>query len=191
MENTEKKALNGETNWFHVFKSMVDSGDLAKMSGSDLKVYMVVKSYTNFNTGLSFPAIDTICAKSGLSESQVIRCLKSLSTYGYITKTKQGRSNVYTLREKVGCNDEDGNLTAMATWDYLPATVSTAQTELKNFLLTGKHDGTVIHVENLTLNVNNFSDKSQQTNMTLNDLPTDLKEKVGALITKAKNKMVK
>jgi len=80
--------FQAETTWFHVFKDMIDSGDMAKLDGSAIKVYLVVKSYTNFTTGRAFPALETIAEKAGLSVSQVKRCLGSLEEFGYINKAK-------------------------------------------------------------------------------------------------------
>jgi len=167
---------------------MIRSGDLAAMSGSDLKVYLVVKSYSNFSTGRAFPAIETICEGTGLSNSQVIRCLKSLEKHGYMTKEKRGRRNYYTLREKVECIDEDGKPAAVATWDYLPSTVKDARAELKRFLLTGEHDGSVIHIEHLTLNV--FQDQAIQINMTdaLKNMPAETRKSIEALMKRYEGK---
>jgi len=157
----QKELFKAETTWFHVFKSMIDSGDLAAMTGSELKVYLVVKSFTNFSTGRSFPAIETIAQNSGLSPSQVTRALRKLETNDYIKIQKKGRKNCYTLREKVNCTDDDGRPSAVATWDYIPHGVTDAQAELKNFLSSGV-DGKIINIERLTLNV--FNDKSTQIN---------------------------
>ena len=179
----QQELFTAETTWFHVFKSMIDSGDLAAMSGSDLKVYMVVKAYTNFKTGRAFPSLDTIAEGAGLSVAQVKRCLASLVDYGYITKGKKGRNNVYTLREKVQCIDEEGRPAAVATWDYLPNSVREAQAELKNFLMTGQQNGQLVHIERLTLNL--FQDHAQQVNIgvegleaALEAMPADLRKKM-------------
>ena len=64
--------------------------------------------------------------KAGLSLSQVQRCLKQLEKHGYISKEKKGRSNVYTLREKIQIEDGTGRPAAVATWDYLPSSVQQA-----------------------------------------------------------------
>lgn len=143
----------GETVWFHVFKAMYDSGDVAKMGSHALNVYLAIKSHVNFESGKSWPSIDTIATKAGISDRQVMRELKTLEEFGYLTLAKEGRKNVYTLREKVALIDETGQPSAVATWDYLPATVKVAQAELKNYMQTGVNDGRIIHIETLTLNI--------------------------------------
>lgn len=183
----QKELFQAQTTWFHVFKSMIDCGDMAKLSGSSIKVYMVIKSHTNFSTGRAFPAIETIAKHSGISHSQVIRCIKELVDSGYLSKEKKGRSNHYTLREKVECLDEQGRPSVVATWDYLPSTVRDAQAELKNFIMTGKSlEGGIIHIERLTLNV--FQDDAQQNNFNMDTLPPDLKKQMEKLLVSANKK---
>ena len=146
--------FKAETTWFHVFKDMIDSGDMAKIDGSAIKCYLVIKSHTNFSTGRAFPAIETIMKAAGLSESQVIRCIKQLEEFGYISKRKEGRKNIYTLREKVQVKDGEGRPVAAATWDYLPSSVTAAMADLKNVVMTGDFAGAkVVHIERLNLQV--------------------------------------
>lgn len=146
--------FEAQVTWFHVFVAMIESGDVAKMGPHAVTVYMVIKAHTNFSTGRAFPAIETIVEKSGISRAQVMRSLATLEEYGYLTREKKGRHNVYTLREKVEIHDASGRPAAVATWDYLPTAVTEATAQLKQFLLTGKlGDGKVIYIENLNMNV--------------------------------------
>ena len=151
-EQTE--LFKAETSWFHVFKTMVDSGDVAAMGPHAVAVYLVVKSHTNFATGRAFPALETIAEKSGVSLSQVQRELKTLAKFGYVTIEKLGRKNHYTLREKVEIKDESGRPSAVATWDYLPTSVGAAVAELKHVLMTGDIGGArIVNIERLVVNV--------------------------------------
>lgn len=153
-EAEQHELFKAETSWFHVFKDMIDNGDMARLDGSAIKVYLVVKSYTNFATGHAFPAVELVGEKAGLSRPQVMRCLKSLEEAGYITRSKAGRQNVYTLREKVIINDSEGRPQAVATWDYIPNNVKTAMAELKHAVVSGDMlNGKIIHIENLILNI--------------------------------------
>lgn len=155
--------LDAQTQWFHFFRDMVESGDLARMDGSVVKVYLTIKAYVNFNSGSAFPSIDTIAENSGMSNRQVIRAIDMLETMGYITKEKRGRSNIYTLREKIDIKDGSGIKTAIASWDYAPSTVSRAVTDLKNVLVNGDLAGAkIIHIENLHVNIAN--DNAVQVN---------------------------
>jgi hypothetical protein len=183
--------FKAETTWFHVFKDMIDNGDMAALDGSTIKVYLVIKSYTNFSTGRAFPAHDLIASKAGLSERQVIRCLLELEQAEYITKEKVGRHNVYTLREKVSIKDSEGRPQAVATWDYIPNSVKDAMAELKHAVITGDMvGGRIIHIENLVLNVMT-GDNSTQVNINSADfdkLPVNIKEKLADMRSALKPK---
>jgi len=146
--------MNAETTWFHLFRSMIVGGDLKEMGAPAFAVYCTIKAHVDFSTGAAFPSVARIQELTGTSKSSVLRCLQRLEELGFLSKEKVGRKNVYTLREKVNINDHEGRPEAVATWDYLPRTVQDAQAELKNFLLTGKQDGSIIHIEHLNLQVN-------------------------------------
>jgi AraC-like DNA-binding protein len=155
-DNSQPELFKAETTWFHLFKAMIDSGDLAKLSGSALKVYLVVKSYTNFSTGDAFPSMETIAKKAGVTPRQVLRALKELQGLAYISQEKIGRSNRYRLREKIEIQDEHGRPSAVASWDYLPSTVQHAVADLKNVMVTGDIGGArIVHIANLTVNIAN------------------------------------
>ena len=157
--------LQAETTWFHVFRSMIDKGDAAKMGGTTFLVYAVIKAHTNWSTGRSFPTIETIMEKAGIGKDTVLRSLKTLEDMDYLRKEKVGRVNAYTLREKVCVEDSEGRPQAVALWDYLPSTVKAAQAELKNFVMTGEAtDYKVIHIETLNLNVQ-LGDNNTQFNL--------------------------
>lgn len=183
-QEQQSELFKAETTWFHVFKDMIDSGDMATLDGSSIKVYLVIKSYTNFSTGRAFPALELIASKAGLSERQVMRCLIELEKLGYISKEKTGRHNTYTLREKVSIKDSEGRPQAVATWDYIPNSVKDAMAELKHAVITGEMvGGKVIHIENLVLNVMT-GDNSTQVNINGADfdkLPMDIKERLAAM----------
>ena len=184
VQQPQQELFEAQTQWFHIFKAMIDSGDLAKLPGSAVKVYMVIKAHTNFSTGRAFPAMETIAEKSGLSLAQVKRVLKTLEDFGYINKAKQGRSNVYTLREKVEITDDQGRPAAVATWDYLPSSVQHAVADLKNVLVTGDLAGAkIVHIERLQVNVNHLHDNAvnmnvQQFMADLERLPEELRTKI-------------
>lgn len=166
MSKQQPELFQAQTTWFHVFKAMVDNGDIAKLGPYATTVYLVIKAYTNFATGRSFPSVETIAEKSGISDKQVKRCLTTLEDSGYITKEKKGRNNIYTLREKVEFTDQDGRPAAVATWDYLPSTVEAARAELKNFQMTGVNDGKIIRIDRAVFNIN-FGENQTNVNIDL------------------------
>lgn len=195
MSEKQLPLIEAQTTWFHIFKSMVDSGDIAQMGPYATTVYMVIKAYTNWKTGKSWPGIELIIEKTGISKRQVLRSLETLEKHGYITKEKVGRHNKYTLREKVpvmGGEGDDRRPIAEATWDYLPSTVKAAVAELQNFVVTGKDDKlTVIHIEHLTMNLQQVFDNAtgKQNNLNApvdwNQIPDDNPVKKALIAAKA------
>jgi hypothetical protein len=185
MTKHQAELFSAQTTWFHVFKDMIDNGDMARLDGSAIKVYLVVKSFTNFSTGRAFPAIELISEKAGLSDSQVMRCLKSLEESGYISKSKSGRHNVYTLREKVTIKDDSGRPQAVATWDYIPNSVRDAVADLKHVMVTGDLGGAkIVNIENLTVNIVSMGDNSTNINISENSmgkLPKEMQEMLRAI----------
>ncbi len=182
-DNISKKAssqvelFEAQTHWFHIFRAMIDNGELAKMEGSTVKVYLVIKAHTNYSTGRSFPGIDLIAEKSGISEPQVKRCIKELEEMGYITKTKVGRHNNYMLREKVAIHDGDGRPTAEATWDYLPSTVKHAVADLQKVLLTGDFAGAqIVHIDRLNVQIINGGENNNITQINESDIEASLEK---------------
>jgi DNA-binding MarR family transcriptional regulator len=165
-EATQYDLFQAETTWFHVFRSMIESGDVARMGPYAFTVYAVIKAHTNFKSGIAFPGIPTIIEKSGISKAQVHRALDELERCGYITREKMGRNNKYTLREKIGISDDKGRPIADATWDYVPDGVKGAVAELKHVMMTGDFAGAkIVTIENLTVNFNQFNDHAMQINI--------------------------
>lgn len=130
--------LSANAWWFHMFRAMVDSGDVARIGPHALAVYIVIKSHANHRTGKAWPGVEMIAAKSGVSIAQVKRSLIVLEQAGYLARERVGRSNHYTLREKLPVADESGRTLAVATWDYTPGLVQRAVEELKSMLLSGQ-----------------------------------------------------
>ncbi|MDD3816318.1 MAG: helix-turn-helix domain-containing protein [Desulfocapsaceae bacterium] len=148
-----EEIFKAETTWFHIFRAMIVNGDIAKIGAYALTVYIVIKGYTDFNTGQAFPSLEFICKKSGISDKQVRRSLEILEEHGYISKQKIGRNNIYTLREKIEMSDTTGRPVAIATWDYIPNCINAARAELKNFLMTGKSCGQIVHIDTINMNI--------------------------------------
>ena len=80
---------------------MIDQGDIARIGPYAFTVYAVIKAHANYNSGMASPSIDRIAEQSGVSVAQVKRALVVLETEGFISITKSGRSNNYTLCEKI------------------------------------------------------------------------------------------
>ena len=149
MNKQQDLFISGKTNWFHFFTSVIEGGDLALMSkrcNAVPSVLLVVKSYTNYSEGVSFPGIDTIVEKSGFSKKSVITALKILSEFGYLEIKKQGRKNIYKVIEKFKAEHRDTGESIEITADYVPEIVSAMRAELKEFFKDGRTKGQYINI---------------------------------------------
>lgn len=184
-ETAQSELFSAEVTWFHVFRAMIENGDLAKMRPNAFAVYCVIKAHTNFSTGRSFPSLELIAEKTGISLAQVKRELATLESMAYVTKEKRGRSNLYQLREKVEIQDQHGRPQAVATWDYLPIGVQAAIADLKNVLVTGDlGKAQIVHIERLVVNVN--SGAGTQINLDVGSIKDPkLRDRLEKLISKA------
>ena len=183
----QNELFNAETTWFHIFRNMIANGDMAKMGPHAFATYCVIKAHTNFATGRSFPSLELISEKTGISLAQVKRELKTLEAMDYLTKEKKGRSNLYQLREKVEIQDAHGRPQAVATWDYLPSGVQAAIADLKNVMVTGDMGGArIVHIERLVVNMNTGS--GTQINLDMASMKdSKLKNQLEALLAKVAN----
>jgi hypothetical protein len=116
--------------WFHVFCGFIESGKLAKASGSSVKVYLVIKSHVSLKHGLTNISIQKISEKSGLSISQVKREIKILLNDGILKKTKLGRSNNYQITEQLLISA--GENTLYCNWEYIPLDVKTIFSDINH-----------------------------------------------------------
>ena len=158
-EQAQTELFKTDVSWFHIFKELIRNKTWARLSGSATKLYPVIKAYINHQSGSAFPSIDTLQEYSGLSRASVIKALKELEVEGLLVKNSSGRNSNYSMIEKFDIKDGEGRPAASVSFDYMPAYVTDAVAELKNFMAQGLTlpDGKTnfIKIENLTLNIAN------------------------------------
>jgi DNA-binding transcriptional ArsR family regulator len=145
--------------WFHIFRSMIDNGDVVKLGSGAVLTYLVIKSYVDFDKGISFPSLDLIAVKSGQSKRSVSNHIKKLEELGYVRKIRQSKKgNVYRLREKLPIEvynkEKKEKEPVMASFDYVPMGVSQAMTDIRKLIVEGDiPSGSKVHIENLSVNI--------------------------------------
>ncbi|ANW51318.1 helix-turn-helix domain-containing protein [Burkholderia pseudomallei] len=180
--------VKADTMWFHVFRSMVDSGDLARMKGSSLKVYLIIKAHVNLHTGVGGPGIETISAKADLSIAQVKRAVAELESLGYIAKSRRGRANEYRVRETIQIRDQSGKPTGVASWEYVPAAVRDTVSDLNSVLDSQDiRSARIVQIERLQVNINQVGPGSVVVNVqdALAQISPGLREKLSDLLQRA------
>jgi hypothetical protein len=139
-QNQQDLFKTGKTNWFHVFQSIIESGDLAAMSkecSAVASVLLVIKSYVNYREGVSFPSTRLISEKSGYSRVSITKALKVLTNYGYLKTEVSGRKNIYTVVEKFQLEHTETGSQVEVKANYIPALVSKMREELQAFIRDG------------------------------------------------------
>lgn len=157
-EKEQGDLFRSDVTWFHIFKEIIRSETWARMSANAKAVYPVIKAFVNWESGESFPSIDTLQQYSGLARASVVKAIKELEKQGLLKKNAaKGKGSTYSLVEQFSVKDKDGNHAASAALDYIPASMSGAIEEFKRVLASGHvtQDGTTIFikVDNITLNV--------------------------------------
>ena len=71
--------------------SIIDSGLLAKLKPSEIKVFLVINRFANYKTGLSYPTVKTISELSGVSKGCIAPATKQLVLLGLIEKARTGK----------------------------------------------------------------------------------------------------
>lgn len=160
-QKTQLELFKADVSWFHIFKELIRSKTWAGLSPAAKALYPVIKAFTNWQDGYSFPSFDTLQEYSGLgSRSSINKAIKELEERGYIqSEKKKGKVTLYKLVERFQVEDSQGRPAASVTFDYLPGMVKDAVAELKNFIARGAEDAgkndkfQYIHIEHLTLNI--------------------------------------
>lgn len=154
---------NADMRYFHMLRAMVSSGDLARLSGSALKVYMAIKSNTDLRTGQACLDHSALLACTGLSLSHLKRGITELEQMGYLTRLKSGRQVFYRIKEKIAIADPTGLPAGQAHWDYVPGAMHLAMREVKE-VVTREVLGD-LPVVYITLQVNIAQDQAAVVNL--------------------------
>ena len=154
---------HADTRWFHMLRAMVSSGDVARFSLAALRLYLVIKSATDFRTGESLIDQATLRKDTGLSKSHLYRGLQELREAGYLETLQRGRQTAYKITEKIPLGDAHGTPAGQASWAYVPGTMSLAMREVSE-VVTRELLGDV-PVVYITLQVNIAQDQASVINM--------------------------
>jgi predicted transcriptional regulator len=88
--------LEHKTKDFSKFpQAVVRSGLLTKLSNPAVRVYLVLLTYANYHTGLSFPTVKTLSRLSGASKNLIAKALKELVVSGLIGKFRGSKKFRY------------------------------------------------------------------------------------------------
>jgi len=152
-----------DTRWFHMLRALVSSGDLARLSGMAVKIYLAIKAATDLATGMAEPDLQVLAQQTGASTRQVLRALQELEHAGYVTHTRHGRKNQYRIVEKLRIDDRHGTPAGQAIWEYIPGAMQEAMREVHKVVNREVLDATPVVF--ITLQVNIAQDQATVINM--------------------------
>lgn len=141
--------LDTQAMWVHLLRS----APLDAMGINGIAVYVMLKTYTNINTGVSFPSVKTLSKRLSCSADTVERALTKLFELGLLDKKKVGRRNHYSFIEHIPVlSKRDGLQVGVSKMRYLPLEFQSMLRDLKTYAKSGVHPGDGINVTfNVTL----------------------------------------
>lgn len=147
--------------WSIIFRSLIDNGDLARMSGSAVKAYFALKSRVNAKTGLISCSMQRIALDTGISEKSARRAIAELVQHGYVRQNlRPGRTSELQLIEQFTLRNGE-HITGRASFAYIPKHLDQRMNELKQMLSSAAPQGSgTIKIE---LNVTNTVNISAET----------------------------
>jgi hypothetical protein len=160
-----EEGLDADLFWIQFFRSIVTSGDLARLSGSAIKIYLALKCRGHLGTGQAVIRHERLGIECGLSVATVKRGLGELCAAGYLNRcARPGQRNAYSLVEQFPIS-RGGEIVGTARFGYVGKTAQSRREELNQLLSSGKlgADNTTgiqvvinnnLFVEHLNLNLN-------------------------------------
>lgn len=95
------KASEKDRDFFKIPNEIVDSGLLAIMKPSEIKIYLTIAKFADYKSGRAFPSIALICKLSGMNRNVVCRATERLEYFGVIEKYRAPKAfnyrNVYRV----------------------------------------------------------------------------------------------
>src|ERR1700677_1977146 len=90
--------MNLSSYFFRVEHDLLRSEAFKTLSGSAIKVYLVIGLYSDFGTDWAYPSIRTIARQAGLSRQTVLAAVEKLTAMGLLATNKaKGRSTAYRI----------------------------------------------------------------------------------------------
>lgn len=142
------------TEFTHVFRAMMDSGAIAAMSGSALKVYIIIKILSGFDDGKTTASSVQIGEKTGLSRAQVTRGIKELKKQGLLFSERFGRRNTYRIIEKIPAIHRSGIPEAMTEIHYSKRSIQKLVGSLRSQIVEKMKGMTINGDINIQINFN-------------------------------------
>ena len=108
--------------WFPVLCGMLRGGGAAELQPHTMMVYLTLKSYADFDTGIAQTTTETVARETGMSVRQAKICIGRLLEKGYVRRLQRGRrahGSEYQIVERMPIKDHRNNTVAIADWEFV------------------------------------------------------------------------
>jgi len=130
--------LTADLWWSKLFRAIVVSGDLSRMSGSATKMYLSLKSRADGKTGYVSTSVRLLSKDAGISMATGRRAVAELKSLGYLHSEKRcGRASRLQLVEKFPLHS-DGKRVGVASLPYAGQQIDNLVRELQARLKTAQ-----------------------------------------------------
>jgi DNA-binding transcriptional ArsR family regulator len=180
--------LDVNTMWVHVLRGT----PLDDMGINAIAVYVMLKTYTNLESGVAFPSITTLATRLQTSEDTVGRAMNRLLELGLIEKTRVGRKNHYYFVERLPITTKIDQLeVGQAAVRYLPLQLREMMSELQGFARNGAPPGAGI---NITLNITAVTGEHATVNIqnvSMGATPAEQKPSMNEILEGVRERLLK
>ena len=115
-----------------VLRAMFESGECAEMGGSCFLLWVCLKTYSDWDTGVAYPSIKTLSEKLGQSTKSTTNQIKRLEEMGYVRKHKAQGKNLYRVIDKFKVEEvTTGNTETEIENTYVPRQFPKTMANLK------------------------------------------------------------
>lgn len=132
-----QKELFADTTYQIIFRDMLKR-DGANLGPTGLAVFMAIKAFSNFKTGETFVSAAKLASLLGCSPPTIFKAIATLKKFGYLEASKQGRKNVYVVKEKISIENDQGKEEMLAVFNYVPHLMKNLVNQIRDVLVTGK-----------------------------------------------------
>ena len=154
IENGELwEELRVENMWVHLVRGMIKDKVIAKIGMPAFCIYVAIKAHTDLNTGNAWPSVALLGEQVGVAKETVLKALKTLVEEGLLKVEKHGRSNVYSIIEKVNIVAQTGEPWGTGQRKYVATGFGDFIEDLKGLARTGNEPGDRGITINVTVNV--------------------------------------
>lgn len=167
--------LKADIAWFPVLCGMLRGGAAAELQPHTMMVYLTLKSYADFDTGIAQTTVETVARETGMSVRQAKICIGRLLEKGYVRRLQKGRrahGSEYQIVERMPIKDQRDNTVAIADWEFVRRDWQDHLREVREAVIAELRRGTdaprglpngqqLIVIQNLQVNIQLLGSQAQ------------------------------